>query len=152
MEQYIVDLQKGLLSNRIEDPSQIPVWIMPARLLRIKTYSNVQDKILFTPSLTTPQNHPAVMVIVPLFPISNLSTIVRNRSLLSDLQKGLISNRRIEDPSQIPAGVLPARLLPVKSYSTRNKVPMEFPLFLTANLSTPPITRCFAWEISPNLL
>jgi hypothetical protein len=59
---------------------------MPARLLvRVKTDSSVQDKVPFTPSLTTPQDHSTVTVIVPPFPITNLSTISGNRPLLSEI-------------------------------------------------------------------
>ena len=73
----------------------------------------------------------------------------QNLHYIVDLQ---IPNH-IEDPSQIPVCILPARLLPVKTYPTvRNKVQVELPLFLIANLSTPSKNRRFASEISPNLL
>jgi hypothetical protein len=67
------------------------------------------------------------------------------------LQLGQLSNR-IECPSQIPVCILLARLLPVKTYSTiQNKTQVDFPLFLTANLSTLSKNRRFASIISPNL-
>src|SRR6266849_2137757 len=73
----------------------------------------------------------------------------QNLHYIVDLQ---IPNH-IEDPSQIPVCIPPARLLPVKTYSTiQNKVQVELRLFLIANLSTPSKNRRFASEISPNLL
>ena len=61
-----------------------------------------------------------------------------------------VSNH-FEGPSQIPACIiLPARLLPVKTYSTfQNMAQVVFPLLLTANLFTPSKSRRFLSEMSP---
>jgi hypothetical protein len=101
MEHYIVGLQTGLISNRMEEISQIPVCILPARLLPVETCSTVQDKVPFTPSLIT-QNHPAVPVIVPLFPITNLPTISGNRPLLSEINLRRLRLPRIKHPYHDP--------------------------------------------------
>ena len=79
--------------------------------------------------------------------------VVRQRMKhnIVDLQTG--PSDRIEDPSQIPVCILPARLLPMKTYLTIQKtVQVVFPLFLTTNLSTPLKKRRFSSGISPNLL
>ena len=67
-----------------------------------------------------------------------------------DLQNGLLVDR-IKDPSQIPVCILPAQLLPVKTYSTIQKM-VQVDLFFTKNLHTPSKNRCSAPEISLNLL
>jgi hypothetical protein len=74
----IVDLQNGLLSDRIEDPSQIPVCTLPARLLpvKFKTHSTIQKR---------------VQVEFPLYLTTvNISTLSKNRRFASGISLNLL--------------------------------------------------------------
>ena len=75
MEHYTVDLQKGLLSNRIENPPQIPVCILPARLPPVKTYLTVQNK---------------VQQEFPQFLTANLPALSKNRRPASETSPNLL--------------------------------------------------------------